>query len=82
MVMLNSGGNAYLIHISTIEISHAQGCIDLPRPERDEEAPPREEEHPAILVDRVQHWYASRLLIHWIDDWTLPETRNCHHLAK
>ena len=45
---------------------------DLPRPEADEEGPPREEEDPAIHVDRIEDGDGQRLVIDRVDIWRSP----------
>jgi len=43
-------------------------CDDgLPGPERDEEAPPGEEEHPAILVDGIEDRNRSSFPVDGVD---------------
>jgi hypothetical protein len=42
----------------------------LPTPKRNEEAPPRKEKCPAILVDGVEHRNGPSLMIDWIDLWS------------
>jgi len=49
---------------------------DLPTPKGNEEAPPRKEKRPPILVDRVEHRNRPSLVIDWIDLWGLEQGRH------
>ena len=47
-------------------------AINLPGPKGDQETEPREEEHPAVDIDRIQTWDRSSFTIDGIDDRRLP----------
>lgn len=66
MVMLNNGGNAYLVvrqRVACIAESH------LPGPESDEESEPGEEEHPTIWVHNIEDRNTFRFSIDRVNHW-------------
>ena len=71
--LVRSGGKAYLGRCQCLAYSLVNSKSVLPTPERNEEAPPREEEHPAILVDRIEHRNRSSLPVDRVDDRSRPE---------
>jgi hypothetical protein len=54
------------------EIWYAEDDMSLPRPKRNHETPPSEEEDPSVFVEGVENGNRSSFAINWIDLRRLP----------
>jgi hypothetical protein len=63
----------------TIRQSRRVSDIDLPRPERDHETKPGEEEDATVDTDHIEQRHRASLVVDWVELWSFPEQRRIEY---